>query len=307
MIETVAEFTTNHVGHMRLLLRMVHAAKEAGADWIKMQRKDVESFYTPEKLVAHYPSPFGHSYLAYRTMFELSEEDWDRFDRECHAVGVPWFVTAQDILSLEAMLGRGLQRWKVASSNARDVQFLREVAARVPEDCEIVISVAGSTLDQIERALTVFAKHARVWVLHCVAEYPCEYANLRLGNIPVLIDHFADDRIRVGYSGHETGLAPSVVAMDLGAEMIERHFCVSRHSFAHHIECSLESREFRRLKQCAANGEAERKPYWAQVPQETFKPRFGMSGQEKTFLVEQRYGQTYLGAGSRIRACEETQ
>ena len=67
---------------------------------------------------------------------------------------------------------------------------------------------------------------------------------LRLGNIVALRQRYESEQIQIGYSGHEVGIVPSVAAMQLGARMIERHFCVSRRSFAHHIECSLEPAEY---------------------------------------------------------------
>ena len=58
---------------------------------------------------------------------------------------------------------------------------------------------------------------------------------------------FGDERIKIGYSGHETGIEPSLAAIALGAEMVERHFALSRRSFVHHIECSLEPDEYQRM------------------------------------------------------------
>ena len=55
------------------------------------------------------------------------------------------------------------------------------------------------------------------------------------------------DRVSIGYSGHEQGILPSIAASMLGAEFIERHFCLSRKSFVHHIECSLEPDEFKEM------------------------------------------------------------
>ena len=77
----VAEFTTNHMGNLNVLLRMAERAAEAGCDLIKMQKKDVESFYSQAKLDAPYESPYGHTYRDYRSIFEFGVEDFGRFDR----------------------------------------------------------------------------------------------------------------------------------------------------------------------------------------------------------------------------------
>jgi N-acetylneuraminate synthase len=298
MTQFVAEFTTNHMGNLSLLLRMVERAVWAGCDAIKMQKKDVESFYTKEKLDAPYDSPYGKTYRDYRTMFEFGYEDFLRFDRACKERGIEWFSTVQDLPSLNFMLGFDLQHYKVASSNSRNRPFLEEIARNVPRDRTIVISVAGSTLEQIESSIAIFRNHA-IWLLHCVAQYPCPPEALRLGNILELKRLFASERVRIGYSGHEEGIASTFAAIDLGAEVVERHFCISRHSFVHHIDCSLEPEEFREMVQLTRTGRRPGEGY-AGLTREAFLTHFGMSTIEKTFLVEQTYGKKYIGTESRF-------
>jgi N-acetylneuraminate synthase len=292
MTTFVAEFTTNHMGNLNVLLRMVERAAAAGCSLIKMQKKDVETFYSQEKLDSPYVSPYGKTYRDYRKTFEFDEDDFQRFDRKCRDVGVGWFCTVQDVPSLHFMLRFGLSHFKVASSNARNRPLLEQCRDAIPTDREIVISVGGSTLSQVEAALAMFPNH-RIWLLHCVAQYPCPPENLRLGNIAELKRHFASNRVRVGYSGHEEGIKPSLAAIALGADMVERHFCLSRHSFVHHIECSLEPSEFAELVRAAKSPKelAEAREY---LPPVAFRQSFGMSEIEKTFLVEQTYGTKFI-------------
>ncbi|MFO1200834.1 MAG: N-acetylneuraminate synthase family protein [Burkholderiaceae bacterium] len=292
----VAEFTTNHMGNLNVLLRMAERAAAAGCDLIKMQKKDVESFYSAAKLDAPYESPYGHTYRDYRTIFEFDVEDFHRFDRRCRELGVSWFTTVQDIPSLEFMARFDLPVYKVASSNARNHQILSEVARQIPHDREIVVSVAGSTLQEIEQTLAHFPHHT-VTLLHCVARYPCPSHELRLGNIEVMRRRFGGERVHIGYSGHEIGLPGSFAAVALGAEMVERHFCLSRHSFVHHIECSLEPAEFRELVETVHAGE-RLDSHFAQLPDEAFASSFGMTPEEREFLVEQTYSRRHVGAES---------
>jgi len=310
MVELVAEVTTNHMGNLNVLLAMVDAAARAGADSIKMQKKDVETFYSREKLDAPYLSPYGATYREYRKMFEFNAVDWQRFDKRCRERGLPWFGTGQDIPSLAFLVAQsedGLQRYKVSSSNARNQEYLQAMAHMLNADSEIVLSVGGSTLKDIATALGVLRKFKRIWLLHCVAQYPCPVADLRLGNIQELGRQFGTDRIRVGYSGHEEGWEPSLVAARLGAEMIERHFCLSRHSFVHHIECSLTPDEFAAMRKAI-----ERKDPCPVLPHEAYRVEFGMSAEESIFLERQTYANDRLGlesrlADRRVRACQGAQ
>ena len=84
----VAEFTTNHMGNLNVLLRMAEEAKRSGADYIKMQKKDVEHFYSREKLASEFVSPYGKTYYDYRRIFEFSGEDFQRFDSKCRELGI---------------------------------------------------------------------------------------------------------------------------------------------------------------------------------------------------------------------------
>ena len=295
----VAEFTTNHMGNLNVLLRMAERAARAGCTLIKMQKKDVETFYAREKLDAPYDSPYGHTYREYRTLFEFGPEDFDTFDRRCRELGVGWFATVQDLPSLDFLLGYDLPLYKVASSNARNRPFLEEVARQVPRNRGIVISVGGSTLREIEETLDLFPNHS-IRLLHCVAQYPCPPEELRLGNIRVLRECFASDRVSVGYSGHEEGLAASFAAVDLGAEMVERHFCLSRHSFVHHIECSLEPQEFAALVD-TVRSEQPLRPFYRALPRAAFEARFGMTEVEREFLVRQTYGKRFVGERSEFK------
>lgn len=293
MTQFVAEFTTNHMGNFNLLFAMTKAAKEAGANYIKMQKKDIETYYSKEKLDRFYLSPYGKTYREYRKIFEFVPSDFDLFDNYCKELGIKWFATVQDILSLEFMLEFKLPKYKIASSSARDYEFLAEVGKLVPKKSEIVVSVGGSTLFEIQKVLDVLGNR-KIALLHCVAEYPTRMTRLRLDNIKVLKEKFETTKVKIGYSGHEEGIIPSIlVGKRYNPHIIERHFCLSRHSFVHHIECSLEPKEFKRMIK-----EIKDKNVEYNVPEEVFESHFGMSDIERDFLVEQTYGNTYLGSES---------
>ncbi|KKN79767.1 hypothetical protein LCGC14_0336220 [marine sediment metagenome] len=294
-VEIVAEFTTNHLGNMTLLHRMVQKAKAAGADSVKLQRKDIDAFYTQEQLDRPYASPCGKTYREYREAFELFGNDWQEVFWWCEGNKIPWFVTPQDLLSLEWAVGPcycGESRIKLSSTNARNREFVQHAANVIPTDYEIVVSVAGQTLPEIERIVNLFRDHCRLWILHCVAEYPCPPERLRLGNIAELRKHFGCDQIHIGYSGHEVGYLPTLAAVEqFGAEMIERHFCMSRNSFAHHIECSLEPDEFKAMVDAVRDAHDNgNQAAYESVPAEAYRTEFGISEQERPFLENQQYG-----------------
>jgi len=290
----VAELCVNHLGSLNLAMRMIEVAAEIGCDFVKLHRKDVDGFYTPEKLSQPYDSPFGHTWGEYRRMFEFSEDDFKRIDAKCDEVGIGWFATAQDLASLEFLLQFDLPLIKVASCNARNDALIRAVAGSTDPDAPIVLSVGGSTIHEIRRALS-WLEGRYVYLLHCVSEYPCHDSRLRLGNIPILQSLFEDEKVKVGFSSHEVGTRATYAALDMGIAMLERHFALSRHSFVHGIECAIEPDEYERIMWRYRNASASGlQLYAAGLPQEAFACDFGMSDLEHDFLVDQRYGVKFI-------------
>lgn len=298
MAEFICEFTTNHMGNLNVLLEMVRLASATGADYIKMQKKNIETFYSQAKLNSPYKSPYGKSYRDYRKIFEFGKRDFDLFNEECEKYDIKWFATAQDKSSLNFLLNYNLPMYKLASLNAKNTDILNYCKKEIPNDKTIVVSVAGLDLPEIEDLIKFFPKHKMI-INHCVAEYPCKYNNLRLGNIKILKEKFGSDRISIGYSGHEEGIQPSLAAIKMGAEFVERHFCLSRHSFVHHIECSLDFSEFKEMVDLSKNELGDE--ILNQFDDEVFKSSFGMSDMEKSFLVDFTYGKDYLNDESQIK------
>jgi N-acetylneuraminate synthase len=282
------------MGNLNVLLEMVRQAASTGATYIKMQKKDVDTFYTSQKLNSAYKSPYGKTYGDYRRIFEFGKEDFDRFDAECRNNDIKWFATAQDTKSLEFLLDYNLGMYKVASCNADKREMLGDFASLIPTNSTVVVSVAGRTISEIESVLSIFNNH-NVILNHCVAEYPCKNSSLKLGNISKMKSLWGSEKVKIGYSGHEEGVLPSVAASLLGAEIIERHFCLSRDSFVHHIECSLEPKEFKLMVDSINKGTYTLNDEHMQgLGKEAFESSFGMSDMEKSFLLDNKYGNDYL-------------
>jgi N-acetylneuraminate synthase len=263
-----------------------------------MQKKDVENFYTEEKLSSEYKSPYGKTYRDYRTIFEFGKREFDIFDERCDELGVQWFATPQDVKSLKFLLEYDMPLVKVASTNSRNSQLMSEIKKQVPKDKKLVISIGGCELGDVEEIVKSFDNYQLV-IQHCVSEYPVPEERLGLGNIPVMKEKFSSDNISIGYSGHERGIAPSLAAIDMGAQLVERHFCLSRHSFVHHIKPSLEPNEFKQLT-AIAEKENEYSKYYEGLPEESFQTNFGMTDIEEKFLEENTYSDEFLGEKSEI-------
>ena len=290
MVEFICETTVNHLGNFHILAKMALLADKMGCDWIRVPRKDVYNFYSKEKLASeqHTQLPYGRQYGQWRDMFEFTLAEFQMFDIICRRMKLPWFSTIMDWPSLEFFQQYfHLPAFKIASCNARNEPFLKKLAESVPTNKLIVASVGGSTLQEIEKLIKIFPEHD-MYLFHCIAEYPTAPENLRLGNITELVNRFESDRITIGYSGHDITIGPSVVAVKMGAQVVEQHFTLQRHDLFPRANVGLEPPEFAKLIKVIREDNTFDK-YVNELPDKAFQTKFGMSKLEEPFLKSQEY------------------
>ena len=143
---------------------------------------------------------------------------------EAKKIGITFFATAFDFKSADFLSNLEVPAYKIASGDLQNLPLLRYVAKfRKP----MIISTGGSNIDMIRSAVeTIQSVHNQVAILQCTASYPAKYEHLNLKVITTLRDMFPENII--GYSGHDNGIAMSVVAYTLGARIIEKHFTLNR-------------------------------------------------------------------------------
>lgn len=238
-VSIVAELTTNHFGDLGRLERMVRAAKAAGADFVKVQKRDVESFYSRDQLDAPYKSPFGSTFRDYRNQLELDRDGFAFLDELCARLGIGWFASALDAPSYRFLLETGSHAIKLPSTISDHTDYLAEVARTC--DRPVVIST-GMTDRTFERwVLDTFAKAPRLYLLQCNSAYPTPAEDCNVG----VVRHYArlareDSRIVPGYSSHDHGWFGSALAVAAGARMIEKHVKLGNSEWAHFDAVALD-------------------------------------------------------------------
>ncbi len=126
--------------------------------------------------------------------------------------------------------------YKIASACLTDDNLLKHIRSK---NKPIILSTGMSTMEQIRHAVDILGKDNLI-LLHCVSTYPAKISELNLMTILTLQKVFPE--IPIGYSGHEVGLAPSLMAVVLGAVMVERHITLDRAMWGSDQAASLESR-----------------------------------------------------------------
>lgn len=235
----IAELGINHNGDIEIAKKMVDAAKWAGADAVKLQKRTVDLVYAGQLDIPR-ESPWGKTNGDQKRGLELSESGYDEFAEYCRKMQMPWFGSAWDIPSLHFLMKYDPSYNKIASAMVTNIPFVREVAKQTSP---VIMSTGLSTMQQIDDALKCF--WYSITLMHCVGVYPCPESSLNLRMIGILAERYPGNTI--GYSGHEASVSPSVVAAALGAKVIERHLTLDRTMYGSDQAASLEPHGFRSM------------------------------------------------------------
>ena len=238
----IAEIGINHNGDIEIAKKMIDAAVHAGADAVKFQKRTPEVCTPPEQQKQMRETPWGYiTYLDYRYKVEFGEEQYGELDRYCNEKEIDWMVSVWDEQSVDFMEKFDTPAYKVPSASLTDHNLLKHVRATGKP---VIISTGMSTMDQIKRGVDAVGADDLI-IMHCTSTYPCEPEELNLKMIETLRKEFPNNPI--GYSGHETGLVPSAVAIALGASSIERHITLDRAMWGSDQAASVEPLGFEKL------------------------------------------------------------
>ena len=231
-VDVTAEITTNHFGDFDRLEKLVRASHEAGADWVKVQKREVETFYTPEQLAQPYKSPFGSTFGAYRNQLELDREGFKFLDELCIDLGIGWFASVLDQPSFQFMLDLDVPMIKLPSTISEHKQYLSYVAENYTGS--LVLSTGMTDHRYEEWVLETFKKQDRLYLLHCNSAYPTPDEHTNIG----VVRHYAElakdhPQLIPGYSSHDFGWMASALAVAAGAQMVEKHVKLGNTEWAH--------------------------------------------------------------------------
>jgi N-acetylneuraminate synthase len=242
MTYIIAEIGINHNGSLDLAKKLIDAARWCGADAVKFQKRTVDIVYEGQ-LDKPRESPWGLTLGEQKHGLEFNRKDYDEIDRYCIQQNMPWFASAWDIPSLEFLRAYDLPFNKVASAMATNGEFLQAIRK---DSRKVILSTGLCNEVQINQAVNAIGDNLHA-ILHCVGAYPARQEDLNLNYIPRLAEDYA--YVLVGYSGHETSVSPSVVAVALGAKIIERHITLDRSMYGSDQAASLEPVGFQTMVQ----------------------------------------------------------
>jgi len=265
-IIVIAEIGINHNGDMEICKQLIDAAKDAGANCVKFQKRDVDQVYTQEFLDSPRESPWGTTQREQKLGLEFSAEQYQEIEDYCKAKDIEWFASAWDINSQKFLRQFNSKYNKIASAMIVHTELLKEVAS---EGKHTFISTGMTTYDDIQTAVDIFRKaNCSFELMHTVSTYPMMDEDANLNMINTLREKF---ECNVGYSGHEVGLAVSYAASALGITSLERHITLDRSMYGSDQSASIEPSGFRQLigavrKIEVAMGDGVKRTYEAEAP-----------------------------------------
>ncbi len=243
----VAEVSANHLQDYGRAEAIIRAAKEAGADAVKLQT------YTPDTITLDCDNDYFQitqgTIWDGTTLHKLYEEaytpwEWQPKLKElANGLGMECFSSPFDATAVDFMREMDMPAYKVASFEINDIPLIRRIA-RVGKP--VIFATGIAYLEDIERALAVCKEEGneQAILLKCTSTYPSPYEDMNLKVIPHMAETFD---CLAGLSDHSMGTAVAVASVALGAKMVEKHLTLSRSDGGPDAAFSMEPEEFRKM------------------------------------------------------------
>ena len=264
----IAEAGVNHNGQVSTAIDLVNIAAESGASAVKFQMFSASDLVTKSAKKANYQkNNKKESQFDMLKKLELKLEEFELISERAKELGIEFMCSAFDIKSLSKVISLGVKKLKIPSGEITNGPLLIEHGK---SGLDIILSTGMSSMEEIKQALNIISygyqnineppkgwekslpkyesfksiiEH-KVTLLHCVSSYPVEHSDQNLNSIKLLKDKFGT---KVGYSDHSVGTISSVIAVTLGAKVIEKHFTVSKKMQGPDHLTSLEPKELKQL------------------------------------------------------------
>ena len=255
----IAEIGINHNGDIKIAKKLIDMAVFAGCDAVKFQKRTIEDVYTPEELARPRESVFGTTNGDQKRGLEFGLKEYQEIDRYCKERKIEWFASPWDLKSVDFLEQFDLPYYKVASPMLTNDKLLKRLKGKV------ILSTGMSTIEQIDHAVEILGKPT---ILHCTSTYPSNIEELNLKVIPFLKQRY---KCKIGYSGHSTGIVEPIMAVIIGATMIEKHITLDRAMWGSDQSASLEPDGLNKMVRDIRNiskvlGDGIKKVYDSEIP-----------------------------------------
>jgi N,N'-diacetyllegionaminate synthase len=251
----IAEAGVNHNGDLELAKKLVSAAAEAGADYIKFQTFKANKIVTKTAKKADYQerninSGDDYQYVMLKQL-ELPEEWHHVLIRHANELGIKFISSGFDPDSIDFLDRLGSPLFKIPSGEITNKPYLRNIAKKGKP---VILSTGMANMEEIKAALDVLCKNGisknEITVLHCNTEYPTPMEDVNLKAMLTIQNELG---VKIGYSDHTNGFEVPIAAVALGATIIEKHFTLDRNLPGPDHKASLEPDELKAMIKAIRN------------------------------------------------------
>ncbi len=233
MVKIISEIGINHNGDIELCKQMMMLSKVAGADYVKIQKRNPDLCVPEHQKNKPKSTPWGEmTYLDYKHKLEFNEEQIKELVEYSKSIQIEFFASVWDLDSVKLM-SKYTKITKIPSALINDLELCK--AARESFDF-LIISTGMSTQEEIDVCIEACSPDV---IMHTNSTYPCPSEDLNLNYIKYLQEQFGS-KSSIGYSGHEFGLVTTYAAIALGATWVERHITMDRNSWGSDQSSSIE-------------------------------------------------------------------
>ena len=243
----IAEVGVNHNGDTNQALQLIDVAVASGADIVKFQTFTAKKLATESAPQARYQTDNigkAQTQLALLKSLELTHEMHLALIKHCKTVGIEFLSTAFDIAGLHYLLDLGVRRIKIPSGDLTNLPYLEVVGSC---GLPVILSTGMATMPEIKASCEVLYQSGlsadKLTILHCTTNYPAMMTELNMAAMNTIRTQTG---VAIGYSDHSQGIEAAIIAVTLGASVIEKHITLDKSLPGPDHLASMEPDEFKR-------------------------------------------------------------
>lgn len=251
-VYVIAEMSANHAGKLENALKIVEEAAKAGADCVKIQTYTADTLTIDCRDDAYCIKGGLWDGYNYYQLYQEASTPWEwhqAIKDKCKEVGVDFLSTPFDNTAVDFLEELGVDFYKIASFELVDIPLIEYTASKGKP---IVMSVGMGSIEEIEEAIAACTRqnNHNIVLLKCCSQYPANFEDM---NVSVIRDMIKRFQVPIGLSDHSFGSLAPVVAVSMGAKVIEKHVALSREVESPDSGFSMEMSEFAQMVQDVRN------------------------------------------------------
>jgi|SaaInlStandDraft_2_1057019.scaffolds.fasta_scaffold41035_2 N,N'-diacetyllegionaminate synthase len=238
----IAEIGINHNGKLETAKKLIDVAKQSGSDCVKFQTFVAEEEISKNAPLAEYQKGEFSNQLEMVKKLELTKEEFKNLKNYAENLKIEFLSTPFDELSVDVLEEINVVGYKISSGDLNNIKLLKKIALTKKP---IILSTGMANIDEIQEATQLLKNQGADYsLLHCVSSYPTKIEDCNLLAISSLKEKFG---VLVGFSDHTIGNEAALLAVALGAKIIEKHITLDKTMSGPDHSMSMNPNEFQKF------------------------------------------------------------